>query len=1028
MPNKRSSACLVALVALHAAANGPVIQTSAGGGVRPDRSLALTVQATGESVQLSARHEPAEGETLPSWLTTTSWTVAATRNPSLEIAVAPPEHAQPQQFTLAIGATASDGLTAQAEIAWQVLAPLCSETMQFDDNGTCADCPAHRVPNVAKTRCKPCAANTERAAGASACAACSTGLVSEAGKGCRCPGASRIKESACLPCPLHHDSRNNAYNCSKCPAGQQRLTNMNACQACPEGQVSASGTACALPTLTFSASPSSLDESAGAQTVTVRATASVNATSALAVALTFGGTASNSDYEAAGTTRIAIAEGASEGSTTLTITPADDGVADDNETIEIGATLASHAVSAATVVIEEPSPTLVLTTTPTWIGEPSGAQDVEVKARAHAVLGAALTVPLSLSGTATSTIDYAVVGTRSIVIPSGAREATTTLTITPVQDEVADDGETIRFDASVAGYPVTAATLAVKELAPGIVFSAAPSRIDESAGTRKVVVTATTNTVAQAATTLAVTLGGTATATTDYSASGTRAITIPAAKRRGRTLLTITPVDDGVADDAETIVFAAAVPGFSVTAAALTIEEPDPAIELSATPSKLEEDGGARTVTVQAKANAVVGSALAIALDLSGTATAGTDYAVAGTRSIVIAGGAKAGSTTFTVTPVQDELDDDAETIEIKATVAGYAVTYATLQILDPLPSLKLSVAPNSVDESAGRQSIAVTAHREQAASSPLTVPLTFGGTATATTDYAIGGTRSVAIAANQRSATTTLTVTPVDDSVQDDGETIAIGTTLEGYDVETATLTIDEPLPTIALSVSPAEIREYEGAQVATVTATAGGAVDSAVAVALTLGGTATATTDYAATGTLNATIEAGQSSAATALTIVPVADSVADDGETIVVDGTADGYQVDAATLTIRQPTIVLGVASTSLAESAGTVAVTLSIVNPPSSGSYRKCRLEVVQNALDTAANRADYRLVTATARLRADENWQALMALTVLPDTLSEATETFTLRGRCGGTGRRTAPRHTALDWRPLQLRIVDGGGA
>ena len=919
----RSMGCLIAvavaaaLVLPSAAADGPTIQTSAGGGVRPDRSLKLVVQATGESVQLSAWHELKTGETPPAWLATTSWTVAASRNPSLEVVVAPPEDAQPQQFTFVVGATDSDGLTSQAEIAWQVLAPLCSGSLQFDRDGTCAACPAHSVPNVAKTRCRPCAANTERPASASACAACPTGLVSEAGAGCRCPSASRVKDGACIPCPPHYDSRANAYNCAKCPAGQQRLANMNACQACPAGQVSESGAACALPTLTLSVSPASLDESAGAQTVTVRAAASVKAASPLAIALVFGGTASASDYAVAGTTTIAIARGDHEGSTTLTITPVDDGVADDNETIEIGAALASHAVVAATASIEEPAPALALSTTPTWIGESSGAQQVAVTVRAHAVLGTALTVPLTLRGTATASTDYAVAGQRSVVIASSTRTAVATLTITPVDDGVADDGETIVFAAAVAGYSTAAATLAVKELPPAIALAVAPSELDE--------------------------------------------------------------------------------------------------------------DGGVQAVTVEAKANAVVGAALTVPLDISGTAALGVDYAVAGTRSIVIAAGSKTGSTTLMVMPMPDALDDDSETIEITAAMPGYAVGSATLKILDPLPSLQLSVSPSAVAESGGAQSVVVTAHRDEAAGSRLAVPLTFGGTASTGADYAIGGARSIAIAANRKSGTATLIVTPVADAIKDGGETIAIGATLEGYDVQTATLTIAEPPPAIALSVSPAEIREYAGAQIVTVTATADGPVDAAATVALTLGGTAAAATDYAANGILSITIATGQTSAATVLAITPVADSIADDGETIVVAGTAAGYRVAAATLTIAQPTIVLSVASASLSESAGTVAVTLSIVNPPSSGTYRRCRLEVVPSALDTAVNRVDYRLSTVTARLRADENWRAQLGLTVLPDALSEATETFTLRGRCGGTGRRTSPRHKALDWRPLQLRIVAGGG-
>ena len=986
----------------------------------------MTAQATGEAVQLSAEHEPEEGETLPSWLTATISTDGAKRDPRLEITVSPPEDAQPQEFTLAVSATGSDGLSSQAEIAWEVLAPLCSGSLEFDDGGTCSACPAHRVPNLARTRCDACPEDTERLAGAAVCTACASGLTSAAGDGCRCPGAAWLKDGVCHACALHYESGDNPNNCKKCPAGQQRLAAMNACQPCPAGEVSISGSACALPTLALTASPSGLDESGGAQTVEVRATASVDAASPLSVPLTFGGTATSNDYAVTGTTTITIAKDEREGTTTLTVTPVDDGIADEDETIILGATLASHAVTTARLTIEEPAPALFLSTSPTWIGEPSGAQAVVVKARAHAVLGTALTVPVTIGGTATGT-DYALAGTTTITIAAGSREASTTLTITPVNDLVADDGETIRFDAVVAGYPVTGAVLTIEELSPEITITASPAQIDESAGLRKVVLTVATNTVSDTPIAVPLTLGGTAASGTDYATDGVSAVTIAATKRQALTLLQVTPVDDGVADDGETIVVDATVAGFAVSAATVTIEEPDPAVELTATPSRLDEDGGAQTVVVEAKASAVVGTALTLALQLSGTATASTDYAVAGTQSVTIAAGGKSGSTTLTVTPVNDSVDDDEETIEIGATVAGYTVTSAMLRIAEPLPPLEIHVSPATVDESAGAQSVEVTARRGAAEVVALTVPLTLGGTA-ASTDYAVAGTRSITIAANQLSGTTTLTVTPVADAVADDGETIEIGTTLTDHEVKSAVLTIEEPPPTIALSVSPTQIREHQGAQVATVKAEASSPLTSAATVALTLGGTATATTDYAVSGTQSVTIEAGQNSGTTTLTITPVADAIPDGGETITLDGAAEGYQVSSTALEIVQPTIVLSTASTTLSETAGTVAVTMAIANPPASGNYRKCRLEVAQDAVDTAVNRVDYRLATPTRRLQAGENWRAQTTITVLPDAITEATETFTVRGRCSGSSRRVSPRHQGLDSQPLQFRITDASAA
>ena len=322
---------------------------------------------------------------------------------------------------------------------------------------------------------------------------------------------------------------------------------------------------------------------------------------------------------------------------------------------------------------------------------------------------------------------------------------------------------------------MTAAVLTIKELSPAITMAISPARIDESAGTRKVVVTATTNTVSAAPLVVALSLGGTATPSTDYTTTAVGTVAIAAAKRRGAMLVEVTAVDDGVADDGETIVFNGALAGFAVTAATLTIEEPAPAIALAASPAKLDENGGAQAVVVRAAANAAVGSALTVPLRFFGTATT-TDYALAGARSITIAAGGKAGSTTLTVTPVDDGAGDDDETIEIGATVAGYSVASTTVRIVEPPPSLELSVSPAALDESAGAQSVVVRAKRQPVASSALVVPLTLGGTATST-DYAVAGVQSITIPANQQSATTTLTFTPVADALADDRETIEIAT-----------------------------------------------------------------------------------------------------------------------------------------------------------------------------------------------------------------------------------------------------------
>ena len=79
------------------------------------------------------------------------------------------------------------------------------------------------------------------------------------------------------------------------------------------------------------------------------------------------------------------------------------------------------------------------------------------------------------------------------------------------------------------------------------------------------------------------------------------------------------------------------------------------------------------------------------------------------------------------------------------------------------------------------------------------------------------------------------------------------------------------------------------------------------------------------------------------------------------------------------------MLGVASTTVAEDAGRVSVTLTLEDALS-GVYRNCGLEAVAGG--TAEAGADYSLPAGKQRLRRSGNWTATVTLTLLDDDLVE----------------------------------------
>jgi len=161
------------------------------------------------------------------------------------------------------------------------------------------------------------------------------------------------------------------------------------------------------------------------------------------------------------------------------------------------------------------------------------------------------------------------------------------------------------------------------------------------------------------------TVGGSAASGTDYASIGT-SITIPAGSDAA--VVTLRPVDDGAIEGSETVILTVAA-GISYTlgtpkAATVTIHDNDfpPVVTVAATTAGAAEEGptpGVFTFTRTGNTSA----SLTVKLEVSGTATGGTDFASIGTSVTIPAGSASA---TKTVTPVDDTDVERDETVIVK--------------------------------------------------------------------------------------------------------------------------------------------------------------------------------------------------------------------------------------------------------------------------------------------------------------------------------------------------------------------------
>ena len=819
--------------------------------------------------------------------------------------------------------------------------------------------------------------------------------------------------------------------------------------------------------------PDTVAEGAGATAVTV--TATVNGSTrygeakTVTVSVSDGTAASPADYAAVANFDIVIPLGAASHTGSFTITPVDDALDEPNETVNVTGALSGVTVTPATVTLtdNDDAPTLTLALDPASIDESGDDNESTVTATLSGASSQTVTLTVAAAPVAPAVAaDFTLTGT-TLTIAAGATVSTGAVTVTAVDNDVDADDKTVTVSATATG-------------GNGVANPAAVTLTIEDDDTRGVTVSAAVGGVTVAEADDPGTLSTTeneATYTVALDSEPTGTVTI-AVRSEDTTVATVDPAtltfdeDDwntaqtvtvtAVADDADNpgdrrtvdiahTVSASGTDYASETADPVTVTVTDDDAAPSGvtltvdtngaaagTPDTVAEGAGATAVTVTATVNGSTryGEAKTVTVSVSdGTATAPADYAAVANFDIVIPLGAASHTGSFTITPVDDALDEPNETVNVTGALSGVTVTPATVTLTDndDAPTLTLALDPASIDESGDDNESTVTATLSGASSQTVTLTVAAAPVAPAVAaDFTLTGT-TLTIAAGATVSTGAVTVTAVDNDVDADDKTVTVSATATGgngvANPAAVTLTIEDDDTrgvTVSAAVGGVTVAEADDPGTLSTTeneATYTVALDSeptgTVTIAVRSEDTTVATVDPA-----TLTFDEDDWNTAQTVTVTAVADDADNPGDRRTVDiahtvsasgtdyasETADPVTVtvtddDAApsgvTLTVDTNGAAAGTPDT-VAEGAGATAVTVTAtVN--GSTRYGEAKTVTVSVSDGTATAPADYAAVAnfdIVIPLGAASHTGSF-TITPVDDALDEPNETVNVTGALSG---------------------------
>ena len=785
------------------------------------------------------------------------------------------------------------------------------------------------------------------------------------------------------------------------------------------------------------------------------------------------------------------AGGAGRVRTTHFLTVLDDQISEGDETIHVSATLGQRDIERATIIIEdnETGPVLgpdvtILRINPTQVNADSGTQTVTLETSSIMTPLEDRVITLTVGDADSNGVFHQPLTPFVVTLPEGQKSVSTPFEITILESSLR--GSIPIVGTSSTGGEVRGTSIRVIEditdiLSRSVVTALTADVTTLAEGTTTAVtVTATLATAAPMQLEIPVEIGGNSWAAGSVTTDGDPVLVFAPNALTSTVTVMVSVQEDNIfyGEDASASINLDGVALRVTRYIAVTDNDAAPtAISLAVSPATVAEHAGPTLMQVMAtvQGSTRFGGPRTVQVTLPTS----PDYDAVPTIDVLVRHGADSGLASFTLNPVDDRMAESGGTEVITvfgalAGVTGVTVNPATFTLTDAVDatSLRLQVDTPTVAEEGGAQTITVTVITETGTSEEgtfsgdATLTLTVGAagdTATDVADYGAtfaGGANTITLSRGDTRATTTFTLTPADDTIDEASQErltitgVLTGSTIIPVNPATIFVVDDDAAPTgITLSTSPPSVTEGNSDQTeaVTITATVAGGTQFADArtVAVTVAGaTATEGADYTVTpSALNIPIPAGMSSGTGVVMLTLKGDLLDEGNETLTVSGTLAGAAPDfvsPATLILIDndvPTeITLTVAPATLAEDgvSQTFTVTATV-----SGDLRFSRprtlIVTVGSDSDTATPDEDYKIASRTFPLEiaaGSASASADFRLNAVPDTLVEGDETFTVSGMLTEvtvtpatvtlTDNDTEP--TAVEVSLIPERITEGAGA
>ncbi len=408
---------------------------------------------------------------------------------------------------------------------------------------------------------------------------------------------------------------------------------------------------------------------------------------------------------------VTIPAGEVSGSTTVDITPVDDGIEDKDETIIIKSTNKPKneigddiEVSKATITLKDTGvradPGAPVDMTPSFTEDDVAASDTVIEG----VVGTALEQELP-EATGDGTLTYSVsaslpdglsfdAATRMISgTPTVAGEASIVYTVVDgdTGDALPAESAALTYNFEIGEKPAPTTSVAS--------VSVSQSSVRESGDSASISVKATLAEPAPKAETIRFTLGAPsegvqAVRDVDFSATLGGNVAIAEGATEATTSLTLVPIDNMNEDGNRVLGVHATASGGSASAD-ITIADDETAstsISLSADPHTVSESADVTSITITATLDGKVLDAAAevtLAVDPASEATRDVDYSALFNPILTIPAGAVSGSINLLIDPTSDTADEGNETITLIGMIEGLAdgsglITIADYEMMEP--------------------------------------------------------------------------------------------------------------------------------------------------------------------------------------------------------------------------------------------------------------------------------------------------------------------------------------------------------